>query len=86
LHGALLDAEILADVFLLMTGGQTALFAAEVSDAGEQAAAVLDRRQVKRPKLPVVMASAAELAAHEKLLDELEKANGAPPMWRDVAR
>jgi len=86
LHGALLDAEILADVFLLMTGGQTALFAAEVSDAGEQAAAVLDRRQVKRPKLPVVMASAAELAAHEKLLDELEKANGVPPMWRDVAR
>jgi len=82
LHGALLDAEILADVFLLMTGGQTALFAAEVSDSGGQAAAAVDRRQVKRPELPVVRASESELAAHEKLLDGLEQANGATALWR----
>jgi len=82
LHGALLDAEILADVFLLMTGGQTALFATEVSDLSEQAAATLDRRQVQRPSLPVVKASVAELAAHEKVLDGLEEANGTKALWR----
>jgi len=82
LHGALLDAEILADVFLLMTGGQTALFAADVSDVSEQAAATLDRRQVERPELPVIMASVSELAAHEKLLDGLEEANGTKALWR----
>lgn len=82
LHGALLDAEILADVFLLMTGGQTALFAADVADSDEQAAAALDRRQVQRPDLPVVMATVEELAAHEELLDGLEKAAGGPALWR----
>ncbi len=81
LHGALLDAEILADVFLLMTGGQTALFGAEVADSDEQAAAALDRRQVERPTLPVVMATVDEQAAHTALLERLEEANGAPALW-----
>ena len=82
LHGALLDAEILADVFLLMTGGQTTLFAADVADSDEQMAAALDRRQVTRPQLPVVMATTDELAAHEQLLDGLEKAAGGQVLWR----
>lgn len=86
LHGALLDAEILADVFLLMTGGQTALFAAEVADSDEQAAAALDRRQAKRPELPVIRANAEELAAHENLLDGLEKQNGSPALWRIASK
>lgn len=82
LHGALLDAEILADLFLLMTGGQTALFAADVADSEEQAAAAFDRRQVQRPELPVVRATVDELAAHEQLLDGLEKASGTNALWR----
>ena len=82
LHGALLDAEILADVFLLMTGGQTALFGAEVADSNEQAAAAFDRRQVERPTLPVVMATVSEQAAHAALLERLEETNGSPALWR----
>lgn len=82
LHGALLDAEILADVFLLMTGGQTALFASDDADSGELAAAALDRRKVKRPELPVVLATPVELAAHEELLDGLDKAAGGQSVWR----
>jgi len=42
----------------------------------------LDRRQVQRPQLPVIMASVSELAAHEKLLDGLEEANGTKALWR----
>lgn len=86
LHGALLDAEILADVYLLMTGGQTALFAQDDSDADARADAARDRRQVQRPELPVVMATIDELAAHEALLDSLDKAAGdGQSLWRKLA-
>ena len=86
LHGALLDAEILADVYLLMTGGQTALFAQEQ----DLPAAGLDtsgaRRDVPRPELPGVLASPAELAAHESLLNGLDRQNGEQgSVWRRLA-
>lgn len=84
LHGALLDAEILADVFLLMTGGQTALFASDAAESDEQVAATLDRRKVTRPELPVVKATPVELAAHEELLDGLDKAAGGQSLWRSL--
>ena len=71
LHGALLDAEILADVYLRMTGGQTALV---LDDGASQEGG--DERQVDnirrlpagRPPLKVVAASRAELEAHERQL------------------
>ncbi len=85
LHGALLDAEILADVYLLMTGGQTALFAQDDEDADALADAARDRRQVQRPELPVLMASVDEVAAHEALLDGLDKAAGdGQSLWRKL--
>lgn len=85
LHGALLDAEILADVYLLMTGGQTALFAQDDDDAEALADAARDRRQVQRPELPVVKATVAEIAAHEALLDGLDKAAGeGQSLWRKL--
>ncbi|MGQ7844182.1 DNA polymerase III subunit epsilon [Granulosicoccus sp. 3-233] len=71
LHGALLDSEILADVYLVMTGGQTALsLDQEVSgtDVKVDLAASLDLSQLR-----VVDASGEELAAHEQWLEKLRK-------------
>lgn len=82
-HGALLDAEILADVYLAMTGGQKALFAdADAGNDGEQGGGNGIRRlAAERLPLPVYRASAEESAAHEAWLERLDKAeNGA--VWR----
>jgi len=86
LHGALLDARILADVYLAMTGGQAALrLEREPADAGP---AGEDRRQAARDQvqIPVVAASAAELAAHERVLDAIERAAGGRALFRGAAR
>ncbi|MDC0661846.1 DNA polymerase III subunit epsilon [Marinobacter sp. SS21] len=75
LHGALLDAEILADVFLLLTGGQTALSLDE--NEGKQGdSAGIRRLAPGRPQLAVVRASAEEVEAHDELLGVIEKAAG----------
>ncbi len=81
LHGALLDAEILADVYLLLTGGQTALSldAGADGEAGEQ---VIRRLSADRPPLTVTSPSAEELQAHEAFLDLVEKSAGAA-LWRE---
>lgn len=78
LHGALLDAEILADVFLLMTGGQSSLL-----DEGQgRAEEVIVSSEVKylstdRPALTVIRCSEEELTAHQQRLEAIEKAAGA---------
>lgn len=76
LHGALLDAEILAEVYLLMTGGQTRLSLGGSDGAGEGAAAAEQIRRLAgdRPPLKVVRATDEELAAHREKLDSLEDA------------
>lgn len=81
LHGALLDAEILAEVYLAMTGGQTALSL----DAGatEGVASAIRRLSPDRKKLRVIRASEVERQAHEAMLDKIEKA-GAVPLWRSL--
>lgn len=80
LHGALLDAEILADVYLLMTGGQTKLKLASSSGSDADSTAI---RRVKRSanKLKVIKASADEITQHEARLDIVEKAGGKC-LWR----
>jgi DNA polymerase-3 subunit epsilon len=84
LHGALLDAEILADVYLAMTGGQTLLFGAESSGASEQSGALTAVRRLSadRPRLRVVSASQEECEAHERLLDLLDKRGRNGSIWR----
>jgi len=84
LHGALLDAEILADVYLAMTGGQTALQLSESgTDAiGQARADEIVRLPDKRAALPVVEASEDELAAHEAQLDAIAQASGGRVLWR----
>lgn len=83
LHGALLDAEILADVYLAMTGGQTSLAFSMESDNRQQTVESESILRVQRQSsaLKVVYAGADELAAHEKRLDLIEK-KGGNCLWR----
>ncbi|MGL4269015.1 MAG: DNA polymerase III subunit epsilon [Plesiomonas sp.] len=82
LHGALLDAEILADVYLLMTGGQTSLaFNSESDGHGSDSQNHAQRSIVPQLALKVVHASADELEAHESRLDLVQKKGGAC-LWR----
>jgi DNA polymerase III subunit epsilon len=82
LHGALLDARILADVYLAMTGGQGAL----ALDTGGAERSLDGGRQVRalvRPPVPlrVLMASDEELRAHEAMLAIIAKASGGRCLW-----
>lgn len=84
-HGALLDAEILADVYLAMTGGQRALSLDAEGDSAAQKdghRAAVRRVQREGLNLVVVKASDDELASHESRLDAIAKASGAEPVWR----
>ena len=79
-HGALLDAELLAEVYLAMTGGQATL----ELDAGRQRGAQRSgrRRESRDPvQLAVVAPSAEELAAHERALAGVDKASRGACLW-----
>ncbi len=83
LHGALLDAEILADVYLAMTGGQVSLSLESGTAARtEDAAAGVRRLAAERPPLRVIRASAEELAAHEARLDAIDGNCKGQSVWR----
>lgn len=82
LHGALLDAEILADVYLLMTGGQTALKLGAGDDSGVSGGGEAIRRlQTNRPKLKVVTATEAELQTHREKLQTIDKQSDGACVW-----
>ena len=84
LHGALLDAEILADVYLLMTGGQTNLFGGG-NNANDDPAGHNDNQidqSWEIPPLKQIMASVDDLASHEKMLDLLAERSESGPVWR----
>lgn len=81
LHGALLDAEILADVYLMMTGGQTSLaLSAGSGESDSGAENAIRRLATGRKALKVIRASADEIQAHEARLDIIEKKGDV--MWR----
>jgi len=78
-HGALLDAQLLADVYLAMTGGQAALqLDAAPKVSVEVHHDVLDRQGVQ---LSVVRASEQELAAHERFLEEISRSCATGALW-----
>jgi DNA polymerase III subunit epsilon len=84
LHGALLDAGILVDVYLAMTGGQSAFAldmnaAAGMATRGDALGGVLREAGIQ---LPVPAASPDELRQHEALLDQIHKASGGKVLWR----
>ncbi len=82
LHGALLDAELLADVYLAMTGGQTDL-QLEATGAPRAERVVLDTR---RAPLVVIRASEAEVAAHEHWLDAIDASTDGGCVWLQLER
>jgi len=83
LHGALLDAEILADVYLVMTGGQTGLFDEGAKGSGTAAdySAQIKRVDKNRPPLPVIAASAEEQAAHDEWITEMDESAENRSLW-----
>jgi DNA polymerase-3 subunit epsilon len=84
LHGALLDADLLLEVYLAMTGGQGAL---TLDEAGSTATARTRARRAKRPRgaLVVLHATPEEVQAHEQRLAALDKASGGRTLWRIAA-
>lgn len=78
-HGALLDAEILADVYLAMTGGQVAFDMDALSQA-EQDAGQMARAQIDID-LPVILPSNEELQEHEKWVKQFEEKHGTPCLF-----
>ena len=84
LHGALLDAEILSDVYLLMTGGQVSLSLDSHADAQGNIQTEIRRLPADRPALKVIRADKAELKSHTARLDVIEKGTGATSVWREL--
>ncbi len=83
LHGALLDAGLLAEVYIRLTRGQDSLVIdANESGRGDVVMAAVDFSQFE---LTVIAANDAELAAHEVVLVELDKASGGKTGWRGLA-
>lgn len=82
LHGALLDSEILADVYLFMTGGQTKLNLSGSENSGSQKEQIIRLSSDRKP-LKVIKASADELKNHEDRLDIVEQAGGKC-LWREL--
>jgi DNA polymerase-3 subunit epsilon len=83
LHGALLDAELLADVYINLTRGQDALLM-DVGSVQHGGTAVV-QVDLRGFVLPVVAANAQELAAHEDVLTQLDKSSGGKTLWRKLA-
>jgi len=93
LHGALLDSEILADVYLTMTGGQTSLsLAGNASDGAGSAEgsgnrpSEIRRLPTDRKPAPIIRASEQDLAEHASRLEAIAKSAGAPALWTQLTQ
>jgi DNA polymerase-3 subunit epsilon len=82
LHGALLDAELLADVYINMTRGQDALLM-EVESHDPQSSSA-ERVDLCTYQLPVITASEQEMSQHKDVLAQLDKASGGNTLWRNA--
>ena len=79
-HGALLDAEILTDVYLAMTGGQVSLLFDH--ESGDNNEGVYEVKRISNPvNLPIVFANGQELAAHEEMLNLIDKKSGGKCLY-----
>ena len=84
LHGALLDAEILAQVYLVMTGGQSGLF----DEVNDQSITSQSHKKTKRTlrtqgALPVIKSTDEEILQHEKFLELIKQAADGKCLWTD---
>ena len=80
LHGALLDAGLLAEVYIRMTRGQDSLVIDEVEAASHELSP--EAVDLSRFDLKVIRADEVEAAAHAALIDELDKASGGKVVWK----
>ena len=81
LHGALLDSEILADVYLAMTSGQSRLSLKEESTQASNAKRRKRKLDPNRPRIPVLDANTDELKQHRERLEEIEKQSADGCLW-----
>ncbi len=79
LHGALLDAELLADVYINMTRGQDALLMESAAPAGEVGQFIVT--DLRAFDLPVLLANDQELEAHADVLRQIDKSSGGKTVW-----
>ena len=84
LHGALMDAELLADVYINMTRGQEALLM-DVADVQTDSSGVSVQVDLTGFVLPVLSANEQELSAHEEVLTQMDKSSGGKTIWRQLA-
>jgi DNA polymerase-3 subunit epsilon len=83
LHGALLDAELLADVFINLTRGQNVLLMDD-SSANDASGNAAPRMDLSGFKLPVLTANEQELVAHEAVLKQVDKDSKGKTVWRTL--
>ena len=86
-HGALLDSNLLAEVYIRMTRGQNSLVIDEEKGSEEQVEQIDEEQaaiDLSTFVLPVLCAAEVEQAAHDKMLAELDKASGGKTIWRQV--
>lgn len=84
LHGALLDAELLADVYINLTRGQNALVM-DVGDSAREGDSDVPQIDLSTFDLPLLAANDQEIADHEKLLVDIDKASKGKTVWRVLA-
>ncbi|MFN3162597.1 MAG: DNA polymerase III subunit epsilon [Pseudohongiellaceae bacterium] len=84
LHGALLDAEILADVYLIMTSGQSSLSLRDDDEDENAGRAVIRELDPDRAPLPIISASSDELAAHQARLQDIAQSSGDKCLWLEL--
>jgi DNA polymerase-3 subunit epsilon len=84
LHGALLDARILAEVYLAMTGGQVSLSLDDSETATQAAELRIERIDRSSLSLRVLRATPAECGAHQAMLARIAERTGAPTRWEQL--
>lgn len=84
LHGALLDAELLADVYINMTRGQDALLM-DVGEQKQEGGLTVERVDLSGFDLPVLVANAQEVASHTEAIQQINKASGGKAIWAETA-
>lgn len=82
LHGALLDAGLLAEVYIQMTRGQESLVIETREDAAEEF--VIEKIDLSQFSLPVLLASEAEVGAHDVALKDIDKSSNGKTIWREA--
>ncbi len=82
LHGALLDAEILAEVYLAMTGGQVSLLS---SNNAQQRENIVKPICSNRAKLKLIIPNKQELELHQQFLSRIDKASKGKCLWQQIA-